>query len=146
MSDEEQRIWRCWLSTTALVPVVLNRELQAEAGLSHSDFSVLVHLTDDPEGRLRITDLARQLTWEKSRLSHHVTRMERRGLVAREQAPDDGRGAFVVITPEGRAAIEKAAPGHVRTVRSLMFDELTSEEVEGLGAVLGKIQARLERD
>ena len=78
---------------------------------------MLVQLTDSPEGRVRVTDLARALSWEKSRASHHLTRMERRGLVAREECRDDGRGAFVALTPEDRTAIEGAALGHVQTAQ-----------------------------
>jgi DNA-binding MarR family transcriptional regulator len=93
---------------------------------------------------VRVSALAAALGWERSRLSHHVTRMERRGLVAREECGDDGRGAFVVLTPEGRSAIEAAAPGHVRTVRSLVFDELTPAEVASLEAITSKVLGRLE--
>ena len=106
------------------LPAALNRQLQRDSDLSLQDFDVLVQLTDVDEGRVRVSALAAALGWERSRLSHHVTRMERRGLVAREECDDDGRGAFVVLTPAGRAAIERAAPGHVRTVRSLVFDAL----------------------
>ena len=123
---------------------MLHRELQADAGLSLPDFDVLVQLTESPEGRVRVTDLARSLSWEKSRASHHLTRMERRGLVRREECRDDGRGAFVVLTSDGRTAIEQAAPGHVRTVRSLVFDGLTEEEVDVLESALDKVLARLD--
>src|SRR3954454_9231455 len=96
LTDTQQRVWRSWLAANALLPAALHRELQADAGLSLPDFDVLVRLTDSGEGRVRMSDLARALTWERSRLSHHVKRMERRGLVRREECPDDGRGAFVV--------------------------------------------------
>jgi DNA-binding MarR family transcriptional regulator len=144
LSDKQQHVWRGWLAATALLPAALHRELQDDAGLSLPDFEVLVHLTERPEGRGRVTDLARALSWEKSRASHHLTRMERRGLVRREECRDDGRGAFVVLTPAGRTTIERAAPGHVRTVRSLVFDQLTEEEVDALETVLGKMLARLD--
>ena len=144
LSDKQQRVWRHWLTVNALLPAVLHRELQAEAGLSLPDFDVLVQLTESPEGRVRVTDLARSLSWEKSRASHHLTRMERRGLVRREECRDDGRGAFVVLTSDGRTAIEQAAPGHVRTVRSLVFDGLTEEEVDVLESALDKVLARLD--
>src|SRR4051812_45675926 len=144
LNDKQQRVWRSWLATSARLPAALHRELQADAGLSLPDFDVLVQLTDDPEGRVRITDLARALTWERSRLSHHVTRMERRGLLRREECPDDGRGALVVLTDEGRAAIVAAAPAHVDTVRALLFDQLTDAEVDVLDAALGKVLARLD--
>jgi DNA-binding MarR family transcriptional regulator len=143
LTERQQQVWRRWLAATAQLPAALHRELQADAGLSLPDFEVLVQLTEGSEGRLRVTDLARALSWEKSRASHHLTRMERRGLVQREECRDDGRGAFVVLTPEGRAAIEQAAPGHVHTVRSVVFDDLTETEVEVLHSALGKMLDRL---
>ena len=112
--------------------------------MSMPDFEVLVHLTDSPEGRVRVTELARLLQWERSRVSHHVTRMERRGLVERTECAEDGRGAFVAITSAGRAAIEQAAPGHVRAVRRLMFDALNEEERAALAAVIDKLLARTD--
>src|SRR4051812_13899364 len=81
------------------------------------------------DGRLRMFELVDNLQWEQSRLSHHVARMQRRGLVAREECTSDKRGAFVVLTDAGRDAIEKAAPGHVDTVRRLVFDGLSAEQV-----------------
>jgi DNA-binding MarR family transcriptional regulator len=144
LTEKEQQVWRGWLTLNALLPAALHRELQLDAGLSLPDFDVLVQLTDTPDGRVRVNDLARTLSWERSRLSHHVTRMERRGLVRREGCTDDGRGAFVVLTPEGRAAIERASPGHVRAVRALVFDALTGQEVDVLGAVVDKVLARLD--
>jgi DNA-binding MarR family transcriptional regulator len=141
---DAQRLWRRWLRLNALLPGALHRELQADAGLSLPDFDVLVQLTDSPQGRVRVSDLARGLHWERSRVSHHVTRMERRGLVAREECRDDGRGAWVVLTEEGRAAIEQAAPAHVATVRRLVFDALTPQEAEVMAGVIEKVLARLE--
>ena len=144
LSDEAEQLWRRWLRLNALLPGVLHRELQADADLSLPDFDVLVRLTDSPEGRVRVTDLARALHWERSRVSHHVTRMERRGLVKREECHTDGRGAWVVLTTQGRTAIERAAPAHVATVRRLVFDALTPQEAEVMATVVGKVLARLE--
>jgi len=144
LSDQEEHVWRGWLKLNGELSAMLQRELQDDAGLSMSDFAVLVHLTDNPDGRVRVTDLARLLLWERSRVSHHVTRMERRGLVERAECPEDGRGAFVAVTTAGRAAIERAAPGHVRAVRRLMFDALSSADVTRLGAVVDKVLARLD--
>src|SRR3954453_1603243 len=141
---DSERLWRRWLRLNALLPAALHRELQADADLSLPDFDVLVQLTDSAEGPVRVSALARGLHWERSRVSHHVTRMERRGLVAREECRDDGRGAFVVLTPEGRAAIEQAAPAHVATVRQLVFDALTPHEAEVMAGVVEKVLARLE--
>jgi DNA-binding MarR family transcriptional regulator len=121
----------------------LNRQLQADSELSHSDFSVLVQLTDAPEERVRVFELARALQWEKSRLSHHLARMQRRGLVAREECPSDARGAFIVLTEHGRNAIKDAAPKHVETVRRLVFDALTPEQVDALAAISEQVLAKL---
>lgn len=144
MSDKEQCLWRRWLRVNALLPARLHRALQEDSGLSLPDFEVLVHLTDSPEDRVRVGDLARALQWERSRVSHHVTRMERRLLVTREGCADDARGAFVVLTPHGRAAIEQAAPGHVRAVRGFLFDQLTDSDVDAMSDALARIQSRLE--
>ena len=144
LTAEEQRVWRRWMTLNAQLSATLQRELQDDAGLSTQDYEVLVHLTDNPEGRMRVTDLARLMQWERSRVSHHVTRMERRRLVQRVECAEDGRGAFVVITPQGRAAIEQAAPGHVNTVRRLVFDALSPEEVDSFGAIIDKALAQLD--
>jgi DNA-binding MarR family transcriptional regulator len=144
LSPHEQHVWRGWLRLNAELSAMLQRELQDDAGLSMPDFGVLVHLTDSPDGRVRVTDLARLLLWERSRVSHHVTRMERRGMVTRQECAEDGRGAFVAVTPAGRAAIDRAAPGHVRAVRRLMFDALSADEVDQLGNAVDKILARLD--
>src|SRR6187431_3359778 len=95
LSHRQELVWRGWLRLNAELSATLQRELQDDAGLSMPDFEVLVHLTDNPQGRVRISDLARLLHWERSRVSHHVKRMEGRGLVQRTECPEDGRGAFV---------------------------------------------------
>lgn len=146
LDDRQQRTWRTWLQVSSRLPAALNRQLQRDSDLSLQDFDVLVQLTDADDGRVRVSSLAAALGWERSRLSHHVTRMERRGLVAREECDDDGRGAFVVLTPTGRTAIEDAAPDHVRTVRGLVFDVLTPAEVDALGAITAKVLDRLEQE
>ena len=145
LDPDEQRAWRRFLRMQAELTARLARQLQTDSDLSLADFEVLVNLTDVPEGRMRVTELAKSLQWEKSRLSHHFSRMEKRGLVVRENCPSDARGAFVVLTPEGRTAIEEAAPGHVETVRRLMFDGLTSEQVEALTAIADVVLDRIDR-
>ena len=144
LTAQEEHLWRGWLKLNTELASTLQRELQVDAGLSMPDFEVLVHLTDNPDGRVRVTDLAGLLHWERSRVSHHVKRMEGRGLVQRVECSEDGRGAFVVITLRGRAAIEEAAPGHVEAVRRLMFDALSTEENAALAAVIDKLLARLD--
>lgn len=143
LTDDQQRVWRDWLRLNALLPAALHRELQADSDLSLQDFDVLVALTDTPEERLRVSELADALHWERSRLSHHVRRMERRGLVQRDDCLDDGRGSYIVLSPAGRQAIDRAAPAHVETVRELFVDALTAEELATLARITGKVLARL---
>ena len=144
LAADEECLWRGWMRLNTELSATLQRDMQGGAQLSMSDYDVLVHLTDSPEGRLRVSDLARLLQWGLSRVSHHVTRMERRGLVARTECAEDGRGAFVAVTAPGRAAIERAAPGHVASVRRLVFDALDTDDVASLGAIVDTILARLD--
>ncbi|MEU7878013.1 MarR family winged helix-turn-helix transcriptional regulator [Microbispora bryophytorum] len=144
LDADEQRAWRAYLRMQGRLTARLNRQLQADSGLSLADYDVLVHLTDREEGRLRPYELQRDLQWEQSRLSHHLTRMQHRGLVRREECADDGRGAYVVITEEGRRAIAAAAPGHVETVRRLFFDGLTREQVTALEQLATDVLDRLD--
>ncbi|MBE3008144.1 MarR family transcriptional regulator [Microbispora sp. NEAU-D428] len=144
LDADEQRAWRAYLRMQGRLTARLNRQLQADSGLSLADYEVLVQLTDREEGRLRPYELQRDLQWEQSRLSHHLTRMQRRGLVTREECADDGRGAYVVISEEGRRAITAAAPGHVETVRRLFFDGLTREQVTALERLAADVLERLD--
>ena len=144
LDDRQQRIWRAWLKLNRDLPATLGRELQAGSDLSMADFEVLVNLTDVTEGRLRISELASNMNWERSRVSHHLKRMEARGLVDRAGCPDDGRGSFVGITRAGRDAIERAAPDHVESVRRLVIDVLTDEELETLGRLTDKLLSSVD--
>jgi DNA-binding MarR family transcriptional regulator len=92
---------------------------------------------------MRVLELAEAVQWEKSRLSHHLARMQRRGLIKRQNCPGDARGAFVVLTAEGRRAIEQAAPAHVEAVQSLVFDGLSSEQVETLAEIADTVVSRI---
>ncbi|MEU6553330.1 MarR family transcriptional regulator [Streptomyces sp. NPDC046915] len=146
LTPEEQRAWRGFVRLHDKLVGRLSRMLQSESNMSAADFAVLVQLTDVPEGRQRVLDLAQALEWEKSRMSHHVARMAKRGLVVREECPEDGRGAFVVITEEGRAAIEAAAPRHVEGVRELFLDHVTPAELRVLAAMSERVVGRMGED
>ncbi len=136
---EEQVAWRGFLQTYEQLSAVLGRELLQDAGLSIQDYAVLVSLSETPEGRMRPFELGRQLAWEKSRLSHHMTRMIERDLVKREKCATDQRGAFVAITPRGREAISAAAPAHVAAVRRYFIDVLTQAEIDTLAEISRKV-------
>jgi DNA-binding MarR family transcriptional regulator len=122
----------------------LARQLATDAGLSYPDYVVLVALTDRPGGRMRLFELGDVLGWEKSRLSHHVARMVRRGLVDKERCDDDRRGAYVGVTPTGRTEISRAAPGHVAAVRRLFLDRLTAEQLDAVGDAAEAVLAGLD--
>lgn len=146
LDDREQRAWRALQFMHMRLSARLNRELAATSDLSGPDYAVLVALTDRPDGRLRLFELAHELGWERSRVSHQVTRMARRGLVGKEKGGADRRGAFVLITPQGRAAIEAAAPGHVDAVRRLFVDRLSSHELGVIGKAAQTILDALDAD
>jgi DNA-binding MarR family transcriptional regulator len=143
LTDSEQRAWRGYHAVQARLSARLNRQLQTDSGLSLADYEVLVALTDRPEGRLRVFELAEALQWEQSRLSHHLARMQQRGLVNRRACRDDRRGSYVLVTAAGRRAIEAAAPGHVEAVRRLFFDGLSPDQVELVELLSSRILARL---
>jgi DNA-binding MarR family transcriptional regulator len=144
LDEREDRAWRRFLAMQVQLQRVLGKELQHATGLSHADYAVLVHLSEAPEGRLRPFELSGLAEWEKSRLSHHLTRMERRGLVERQECPSDSRGAFVALTDSGRAAIEAAAPLHVEQVRRWFLSAMTSEQLDVLTAIADEVLSGLE--
>lgn len=144
LDAEEQMAWRSFVLMRNQLAARLSRDLAEESGLSDQDYSVLVTLTDCPEGRMRAFELGRHLGWEKSRLSHHISRMVERGLVARERCPSDQRGAFVAVTDQGREAIAAAAPGHVAAVRRYFVDVLTRDQLRSLTEAAQAVLARLE--
>ena len=144
LDEREQRAWRSYLAMQTRLQARLNRQLQADAGMSLADFDVLVALTDRPDVQIRVLELAEALQWEKSRLSHHLARMERRGLIERQDCADDARGAFVVLTDVGRRAIDRAAPAHVETVRTLVFDGLDPDQVDTLADIAEGVLNRID--
>ena len=145
LDDRQQRLWRAWVALSSQLPAALHRQLQADSGLSLQDFEVLVHLTDAADGRVRVSDLARCAGWERSRLSHQLRRMEQRGLVERSECSEDARGTMIALTPRGRAALEKAAPGHVAAVRRHFVDLVEPGEVPVLAAVFRRVRDALGR-
>ena len=144
LTEPEQATWRAWVRAQTLLDAQISRQLQRDTDLSQADYAVLVHLSEAPEGRLRGFALAQGLQWEKSRLSHHLSRMEKRGLIVREGCPTDGRGAFVVLTDEGRNRIVDAAPKHVAEVRAAFIDPLTPAQLAALGDACRAIVEAIE--
>jgi DNA-binding MarR family transcriptional regulator len=144
--DPEQKVaWDNFIRMQETLIGRLSRRVQADSGMSAADYIVLHNLTERGNGRMRFLDLAKLVEWEKSRMSHQVTRMAKRGLVAREECPDDGRGAFIVATPAGYKAIEEAAPQHVEHVRRLFIDALTPNQLAALGRISKRVLDHMEK-
>jgi DNA-binding MarR family transcriptional regulator len=143
LTDDEQRTWRAFLEATRRLDEQLDRELQHEAGMPLTYYTILAMLSEAPGRTLRMSELAR-ITWSsRSRLSHAVDRLEEKGWVTRISCPSDKRGAFALLTDAGFAVLEAAAPGHVEGVRRHMFDQLTPDQVETLGTISQKLAQRL---
>jgi DNA-binding MarR family transcriptional regulator len=143
LDRDEDRAWRGYRRMRALLDLQVNRDLVHGSGLSEPDYDVLSNLSETEGHRWRLSDLAARMLWSKSRLSHHITRMQQRGLVTREDCPADARGAFVVLTEEGLRTIQAAAPGHVASVRQHLIDLLSEEQISVLGDIAETVLAHL---
>lgn len=136
LTADQQKSWRAYLTGSALLAEALSRQLEADSGLSLSEYEVLVRLSESEDRTQRMSELATSLVHSRSRLTHTVGRLERRGLVRRETCAADGRGVNCVLTDVGFEALREAAPGHVRAVRAALVDVLTGEQLSALGAVM----------
>lgn len=126
-----------------MLDLAIERQLQRDASMSLSDYSVLVSLSEAEGPGLRARDLGSVLSWDRSRVSHQVRRMEGRGLVAKGDCPEDGRGTVVTLTTEGAEAIARVAPKHVEKVRELFVDVLTPDEIGALTDIYERIASRI---
>ncbi len=132
LDAEEQKAWRAWLYSSLLLQDRLDRDLTHETGISHAYYEILVALSETPGRMMRMSELADRCLSSRSRLSHAVSRLEERGWVRRQVCAEDGRGQLAVLTDEGFAALEAAAPVHVTGVRTHLFDQLSPQQVENL--------------
>jgi len=144
LTDAEMSAWLGYRRMRLLLDLQLARELSGEHGLSEPDYDVLSNLSDNGERGVRLSDLAAYMRWSKSRLSHHITRMQQRGLVDRLECADDGRGSSLVLTDQGRRAITAAAPDHVASVRQHFIDLLSPEEIETLAKLTHRVIDHLQ--
>ena len=143
LDEREQRAWRAYTAMQRRLTGALQRDLQREAGLSGPDYAILVSLSEAPGGSLRAHELGAAADWEKSRVSHHLSRMVQRGLVERRACAHDPRYADIVLTAAGRAAIVDAAPRHVARVREWFVDAMTPDQLDAFAAACDAISARL---
>lgn len=143
LTPAEARAWLGYRRMRALLDLQVARDLAKDSGLSDADYDVLSNLSESDQHMLRLTDLAAHMLWSKSRLSHHVTRMEQRGLIARQNCPSDGRGAVLTLTRAGWQVITAAAPPHVESVRRHFIDLLSAEQIRVLGEIAETVTAHL---
>ncbi|KOG30825.1 MarR family winged helix-turn-helix transcriptional regulator [Streptomyces resistomycificus] len=146
LTPKEQRAWRAYIAATQLLEDAIDRQLQQEAGMPHLYYSILANLSEAPEHRLRMTDLAEKVKITRSRLTYAVTRLEKDGLLRREDCRWDKRGSVAALTDEGMTVLEHTAPGHVETVRAALFDRLTDEQVGQLEEICAGIAQGLQGD
>lgn len=144
LTAEELRIWRDFIETAEALRAELASRMQSDSGLSPGDYAVLLALSEAPGQRMRSSDLAATIGWERSRLSHHLGRMERRGLIRREECATDNRGAEVVLDPTGAEAFRRASVPHLRDVRELFVDALTPTQLAATGEATKALRARLD--
>ena len=143
LTKDEQEAWRAFVVGNAMLHERLGHELEAATGLTMADYELMVQLSESEGRRMRMSNLADRSLLSRSRLSHAVGRFEARGWVRREQCADDRRGAWAVLTDEGFAVLEAAAPLHVAGVREHLFDQLGPEDVEALARISRAIVAHL---
>jgi DNA-binding MarR family transcriptional regulator len=143
LSEAEQRTWRKLVAVLMKLPAGLEGQLQRDADISHFEYWVLALLSEAPDRAMRLSALAAQANSSLSRLSHVVTRLEKKGFVNREPCPDSSRSMLAVLSDNGYRKLVAAAPGHVQAVRSLVFEGLGAEELSDLDracdAILGRI-------
>jgi DNA-binding MarR family transcriptional regulator len=143
LTEDEQRSWRAWLSASVLLTDRLSRDLQEQHGLTIADYEILVRLSEIPDRRMRMSELADATLSSRSRLSHQIDRMERAGLVERQLCADDRRGAFAALTDTGWATRVASAPDHVTSVRKHLVDQLSADDFAVLGSACQQVADHL---
>ena len=143
LTDTQQASWRVFIESSWALHTRLEDELRAATGLSMADYHVLVVLSEAPEHRLRMGELAGRLVFSPSRCTYQITSMVKRGLVRKQSCSDDGRGQEAVLTDAGLAALTAAAPLHLATVRETFIDDLDDAELATITRVFGRLGPRL---
>ena len=145
-TSQELGVWRAYVETSEYVRQAMAAGLHATSGISPGDYGILLALSEAEEGRLRSSVLAEGIGWERSRLSHHLGRMESRGLICRKKSDNDSRGAVVELTDEGARMFRASSAPHLRLIRQLFIEALTPEDLEDLGRIVGKLRQHLKEE
>ncbi|AYJ49942.1 MarR family winged helix-turn-helix transcriptional regulator [Rhodococcus sp. P1Y] len=144
LTDNEQAAWRSLVAILTRLPAALDTQLQRDSSLTHFDYFVLSGLSEAPDRRLQLRDLAKFANASLSRLSHVVTKLEKIGWVRRESI-EGSRGSYAVLTDTGMEKVVEAAPGHVETVQALLFEGLDETEVARLAALSSVMLTQLDK-
>ncbi|MBB3677580.1 MarR family winged helix-turn-helix transcriptional regulator [Modestobacter versicolor] len=143
LTGEQQETWFAYMRVMLRLGYEMNRQLQTDSDLSLPDYDVLNALADSPGHRLQLTTLATRLAWERSRLSHHLQRMDARGLVERSPSASDRRATDAVLTDAGLTALRDATPGHAALVRRMFFDGLDPALLPALRTALEQVHEQV---
>ncbi len=143
LTPGEMTAWLAFLEVSHRLDRVIEQQLRRDAGLSHAQYEILSRLESVPGGQLRMSDLAEVIIVSRSGLTYQVTQLEKAGLVRRGKSVSDDRGVLAILTPDGRAALLRAAPGHLRVVREYLIDALTPAQLTALTSALSAARARL---
>jgi DNA-binding MarR family transcriptional regulator len=143
-TPEQLRSWRTFVETAERMRSTVGSRLQADSGVSTGDYSILLALSEAPDKRMRSSALAKHIDWERSRLSHHLARMEQRGLIEREDCATDSRGAEIVLTPEGANQFRRASAPHLRSVQQYFVDAFTPEQLRALDEAMNALGGHLD--
>ncbi|CAN5164950.1 MarR family transcriptional regulator [soil metagenome] len=143
-TPEERELWKAFYIMRRQLELTLERRLHADAGISSADYEILIALNEDPAKRLRAGQIGDIIGWEKSRVSHQITRMEQRGLVKREECGDDARGVWVVLTEDGDSAVLSTRRDRTAAIREYFFDVLTDDEKSVLMNISTRVLDRID--
>lgn len=143
-TKRELAVWREYFETSQQLHRLMGARLQADSGLSNADYTVMVTLSEAEERTMRSSELAAHIGWDRSRLSHHLGRMERRGLIRRERCADDSRGALIVLTDDGLRLYRKGSVPHLRDIRELFVDALTSRQLDAVDDATASLRTHLD--
>ncbi|QNP68565.1 MarR family transcriptional regulator [Streptomyces roseirectus] len=145
LTPEERRAWLAYVEFSTHLADHLNRQLRRDAGMTHTDYVLLAILSESPDRKLTMSELAERLRITRSRLTHAVTRLQESGYVDREDCPHNRRTQLAVLTPDGMRLLEQVAPGHVEAVRQAVFDALTPDQVTQLAEIGEAVNTALHR-
>jgi DNA-binding MarR family transcriptional regulator len=143
-TPEQLRSWRTFVETSERLRSTIGARLQADSGVSIGDYAILLALSEAPDKRMRSSALANHIDWERSRLSHHLARMEQRGLIVREDCATDSRGAEIVLTADGANQFRRASSPHLRSVQQYFVDAFTPEQLSALDDAMNALGGHLD--